>query len=641
MSFKALAPEAIMHNRYDIKLVDSRTGETKQEVTGYNVADNLTYLKRSLVGTSGTWHVTIGSAEEIEAETAWDQISYTPVYMSPVATFTRVSPVSFTKVAFQSTASFPATTSFTGTFTGVGFGYSNSSSIGNTSTSTSAHSYVTPVSKALLVDAENNPISINKTSFDILTVTVTLYFTTQLKQSAIASIYNFKYMPPIGNAYAGKIQFPNLSISGLPLLIHNLPVIYSQQYIDKDSQYVSTKTWPQTPAKYEIAYALQAGILNKYDISQLLAFFTNQRIEQAYTYTGFAHNLTIVGIGAIPLPNERILPAYWYKQIQIGVGNNTATSFFTEVNETINTIVHVNGEVTQHTFVNFDITKSPLWNKVLRVDWYADIDSDDVVHSEYVYSGANVDTTDTLIEDTSIAWCRLLLSDKSICNIYAEKRWPATTNQPELNVGEGARSVAPGLASAIIYYDQNGITLDHIRVGKGMTSFGPSYYNYTYSFTLPTYQLDYSMDGVTWTTAYKVTTTYNAYSTQYFDSITAPYWRIRNYTATQANEYYANSYYVGYSYHDTYDLTSATAVNETAGIRSYDPKWFVVGDSSQHDFGKVGVNFDTPPAEGAVITMDAQLNLPYKDSNVVFETSCQLAFSDPDAATISTKEADE
>ena len=61
----------------------------------------------------------------------------------------------------------------------------------------------------------------------------------------------------------------------------------------------------------------------------------------------------------------------------------------------------------------------------------------------------------------------------------------------------------------------------------------------------------------------------------------------------------------------------------------YDPKYLVAGNSAEYDFGKVGLNFETPPADGAEITMDAILDLPFKNNDIILTFSYSVTLDDP------------
>ena len=109
------------------------------------------------------------------------------------------------------------------------------------------------------------------------------------------------------------------------------------------------------------------------------------------------------------------------------------------------------------------------------------------------------------------------------------------------------------------------------------------------------------------------------YKTYYFEAITAEYWRITGGT------YAGNSYDGAYGY-------AITPAQEAYMRVGYDQKTIVAGNSAIYDFGKCGVNFTEAPAEDAVITMDAVLNLPYKDNNTILIASYEAEVQDPGEA---------
>ena len=68
--------------------------------------------------------------------------------------------------------------------------------------------------------------------------------------------------------------------------------------------------------------------------------------------------------------------------------------------------------------------------------------------------------------------------------------------------------------------------------------------------------------------------------------------------------------------------------------KGYDPKYIIVGNSQEFDFGKCGITFETPPPENAVITMDAILDLPYKDTDIIMTMSLEVEQPNPEEGAI-------
>lgn len=632
MNIALNTPVSTIHNKYTIELIDSRTNQIKQTVDCYNIADNAQYIKSCVQADSNERRLYLGTASTNEDGT----INFASAFYLKTPDFKLISDAKFNNVAFQSVVTFPATTAYVGELTGVAYGYSN-----------------VYLSKALLVDSEGEPIIISKTSFDILNVTVTFYFSTKFPKAN--KFFNFKYLPPISSPYAGKFSTYTRAtqakhvLHSLPVSYANINVQYNKAYIDADSTYASARAFNDFNLSPCGPVNMSPGMLTDYNVNTIpyTRGLLNARLEQAYIGKGFMHSISFTGIGSIPFPNEYLLPPYYYNAIEIGTGNGETTQFYTDVNETVSTVVYVDGESTAHNFVNFDCTKSPLWNKAIRVDWYETADATDntVVHTEGIYNGDAVPSNG----DSRVYWWNLPLSDKSINAAYAEERWPSATDG-DGSIGEGAaRGTAPGCYCAVIYYDAAGITLDHIRYGIYMQQYAEiAGWSSTYAsvyFKIPAFNIDYSDDGITWTTAYSIDAadTTKAFKGQYFDAITAQYWRIRSLETEPA--YYGNRSTNGYCYAGYMQgFTSVKAIGGLAANNlyhenttnyqdkrdyAYDPNWLVLGDSTMHDFGKIGINFDTPPASGAKITMDALLNLPYKDNNIVFVTSTQFAFDVP------------
>ncbi len=594
-SIKLKTPGLKIHNKYKLQLFDT-DGQLIQEAFAYNQASARRYAMVSLNGTfpgiasnqtgyqtpyydmssgikgihlgTGTGTIDIDSsmylfAEAFDAEVSW----------------TRISDFTFNNMHYSTSATFPATTSYVGDLTEIGLGPTYCNVL---------------LSHALLVDAEGNPIVVQKTSTNILVVTVDAFFTAILPTQP----FNFLYDPPEASSMAGAYYN---RLGTIPYTPSILPIVggktfyFSPAYApDKANEKVAKNC---TAGKLAItswnAPELSSSVAASFPYSMRAL---NCRSDAAANNFGFAHSIVFPGFGTIPLPNESIIPAYNYNGINIGTGDGTTTNWLPAVNEVVSAKVYVDGALTDASFQNFDPRKSPLWNKCIKVEY---------LNGSGVFATRDIPSTsmyNNLVECIAIPMSNMVAA-KYINDVEVRQGFA-----PSLVYTSGSYT---SLGTNVVYYDAAGITLDHFRVGKQYND------SYNYPNSSNPYYLQYSDDGSTWST---VATATESYITYYFEAITAKYWRLTGGTDAGYPSRTANGFAI-------------TQSEEAYARVGYDQKAIVAGNSAEFDFGKCGVNFTTAPAAGTTITMDAVLNLPYKDNNTVLIASYEAEVPDPGEAT--------
>ena len=601
---KLKTPGLKIHNKYKLQLFDTE-GHLIQEAFAYNQASARRYAMVCLNGTfpgvahnqtgtgtsyydmpTGIKGVHLGTgigtidvdnrmylfAEAFDAEVSW----------------TRISDFTFNNMHYRGSATFPPTTSYVGDLTEIGLGPTSCNVL---------------LSHALLVDAEDNPIVVQKTSTNILVVTVDAFFTAILPTQP----FNFLYDPPEASSMAGAYYDTKAFYPSTPSI---LPIVggktfyFSPAYApDKASEKVAKNC---TAGKLEITSWRTPELSSRVAASFPYSMCTlNCRSDAADNNFGFAHSIVFPGFGTIPLPNESIIPAYNYNGISIGTGDGTTTNWLPAVNEVVSAKVYVNGALTDASFQNFDPRKSPLWNKCIKVE-YLNING--------VFATRDIPSTSIYTSgNTNQVACIAIPMSNMVAAQYVNGRPTEQGYAPSL-YSHGTSAQKFSLGTNIVYYDAAGITLDHFRCGKMCAWTGVSPY---YTYSAQTYILQYSDDGNMWVDAIRST---EGYKTYYFEAITAKYWRITGGTA--AGHQSAIAY--GHA------IIPAQEAYKRVG---YDQKAIVAGNSAEFDFGKCGVNFTTAPADGTTITMDAVLNLPYKDNNTVLIASYEAEVPDPGEAT--------
>ena len=592
---KLKTPGLKIHNKYTLQLFDTE-GHLIQEAFAYNQASARRYAMVCLTGKfpgkteddyyryginsvhlgTGTGTIDVESREFLFARAFSAKISWT-----------RTSDFTFNNMHFSASATFPPTTSYVGDLTEIGLG---------------TDYYNRIFSHALLVDAEDNPIVVQKTSTNILVVTVDVFFTAILPEQP----FNFLYDPPEASSMAGA-YYARIGI--IPYTPSILPIVGGRTF------YFSSAYMPDK-ATDKIAKNCTAGLLSTtgWNASGTGSTFPyplkalNCRSDAPDNNFGFAHSIVFPGFGTIPLPNENIIPAYSYNGISIGTGDGTTTNWLPAVNEVVSAKVYVDGALTDASFQNFDPRKSPLWNKCIKVEY---------LNKNGVFATRDIPSTSLYTSgDTNQVACIAI----PMSNMVAAKYINGTPTQqgfaPSIYTSRSDYS-STSWGTHVIYYDAAGITLDHFRVGKHCHYQYNKDFGYSYPSSNYPYYLQYSDDGTTWTTAATATESYHTY---YFEAVTAKYWRLRGGTSA------------GSSGGDCYGL-AITPSEEAYKRVGYDQKAIVAGNSAEFDFGKCGINFTTAPAAGTTITMDAVLNLPYKDNNTVFICSYEAEVPDPGEAT--------
>lgn len=596
---KLKAPGLKIHNKYKLQLLDAK-GCLLQEAYAYNQASARRYnmvclhgtfpgIAKSQTGYQATYYDMSSGPAGVHLGTGTGDIDVnTRMYLFAEAfdmgiSWTRVSEYTFENMHFTASATFPATTSYVGALTEIGLGptYCN-----------------TLLSHAMLVDAEGNPIVVNKTSTNILVVTIDIFFTAVRPEQP----FGFLYDPAAASSLAGAWRDNAWNTS----MDAKLPLPGGKTF------YFSPAYAPDA-ADAKTAKNCTAGLLSisgwntavPYDQNTKAAFpyalkALNCRSNADSNNFGFAHSIVLPGLGTIPLPNESILPAYNYTGISIGTGDGNAKNWLPDVNEIVSAKIYIDGEPSEATFQNFDPTKSPLWNKCIRVEY---------LNASGVFTTRDVPSFSV---NSNQAACIALPMSNMVAAQYVNGQKTQQGYAPSLFNGADSHS-SQSLGTNVIYYDSLGITLDHFRCGKRCRYA----YSADYGISVDTYQLQYSDDGNTWNTAATAT---EGYKTYYFTAITAKYWRITGGSAAGRNS------------GDAYGLT-ITPAQEAYKRVGYDQKAIVAGNSTVYDFGKCGVNFAEAPAEGAIITMDAVLNLPYKDNNTILVASYEAEVQDPGEAT--------
>ena len=571
-------PTVEVHNHFKLQLFD-KDGMLKQEATAYNVANSARYEAVNLGGDWPGYEYSGRTGNASNDRRAAAKLGYllvgkgtgTPsvddtglfdnLGWNMALSFTRQGAVPTgydEQIHFSAKATYPDSATYTGTITEVGLGSS---------------SYV--CTHALVTNAEGHAITITKAATDILIITVDIFFRVVLPSKPN---FNLKFFPIWGTSFINTLPaIPGrrigLSNRYAPIADGNL----CRSHIRYDSQQT-----PFVQLQCTTNDAKDSVDENNHQIFPITLSSLNNVWYSADKNFGFAHSIVIKDYGVIPLPNAAICPNYNYNNIPIGTGDGTTTLFYTPVNEVVSQKIYVNGveQTSGVTFVTFDVTKSPCWEKCIGA-----------IYDPYSYT-----TTEPFrpINTPGGAYAHVAMST-AVVPVPVETGHKDTTAW----YGPSSKTYSQANYNGVypIYYDAAGITCDHIRLGPGNTG-----------ITVKCTNDDIFDSSITptWTTLVNNAT---GNTTIYFTRTTAKYWRLEDFI-TKGGHVAKSS--VEQNWSDSVGIDSCAVV---------------LGDSTVHDYGKVGVNFAVAPADRALITMDAILNLPYKspDTNITFSYASTVA----------------
>lgn len=577
--------ELSIHNKYTLKLCDAE-GNIKEERVAYNVANSSRYMAARMdadwpgykyeppdgwttnsgLRMKAITTLSLGSGTEPEPAVDDAHLIQINTAFSTKLTFTRMNiPEKYgDKVHFTASVTYPPSSSYTGTLTEIGLATGARGSDSDSSGWIYSHAWIS--------DINGNKMPITKTAMDILVITVDVYFTLSLPSSQADFAKHFPvWATPIVDTLpglAGRIVF--LSAGYAPPVNGTVCV----------SAPNTTCRMPKAADDPRIKGSSGALCKNEdgTQSADITTRISNAAFEPANDNIGYVHSIVVDRHAIIALPNSSICPDYAYNDIAVGTGDGSTTRFYTPVNQVVSSKIYVDGvEDTTAKVVSADVTKSPFWDKCIGVYESASI-SDGTFTKWHTLPEVGGNKPIALSS-------QLFASDQDYAK-FAPSNSASAPNGSYCSIG-----------AAPVYYDENGIWCDHAYIGH---LFGDGYD--------ANLIIQYSNEDITdflaydssWTTLAEVSASSAAV---YFTRTKAKYWRLKG-------------------------LFSGSKIGHVSSIEAswsgacgYNPSCLLLGDSTVHDFGKIGVNFTTAPASGAVITMDAVLNLPFKSPDTRIDLS--------------------
>ena len=310
------------NNEYHIELIDSSTGEVKQEglfhnlvlndihgcICGKSSADSTfspeTYPERVYGGMFRSLTVGSGTTEPAVTQNGLVAPLWTVVIDGndhPAYTW-----IDDHTIRASGTFTFPATSSYVGTVREVGLRSWDGRG--------SATNYPgVACTRALLTDSEGQPISFDKTDTDILKVTVTV------EMSMYSSTENFKlfYRPGLlKHIVAGTYS----TFDSYPRGIHGDLNLARFEY-DMTSKIEGTK--------YDMHFnETTKSVVCAAKLGESYVRYTSRRLTATeVTNETYYKAVSLPMVGYWMLPNEEVFPAYPIQNISVGTGDGVSTSF--------------------------------------------------------------------------------------------------------------------------------------------------------------------------------------------------------------------------------------------------------------------------------------------------------------------------
>lgn len=465
-------------------------------------------------------------------------------------------------IQLTNTYTFPANTTYVGTITECGL-----------------YSIVKGLcTHALLLDAEGNPISIEKTDLDVLIIEVTirLYFTENENIKMIRADHTTFWTHLFSYDWMGCIQNNN-----------NLEVLWSvQDSLDGNEMYLNRLARGDA---YNWNSYLSTAICNGKQSIPITTprelTFNTARLGTDWPVTGqhFIKGLRIMRSFIITFPNTDIFPAYDITGMDVGIGDGETTEFTCPMNYFVTDTdkIYIDGIL-----------------QTRGVDYIVESDNNNQMLPELM-----------ACNDAIITGGYYQINEYSNNNVYAPV-FRAVLNATKITgySDSGFQEAGNRATYATMFDKDRPLFIDMQKEVKVNTFQIGSVYNYDTSYGGIKYTLSYSDDGVDYVELTTIIKTTNAVAKVTFNTITKRYFKVAIEHVSSTSNVSSGAYY------NTVEASSnySEAVNKN--------NLCLLGYVGR------GIQFTNPPAEGAVITMDATTDLPMKNENFVFDTTLKLSY---------------
>lgn len=431
---------------------------------------------------------------------------------------------------------------------------------------------------ALLLDAEGNPISIEKTDLDVLIIEVTirLYFT----ENTSIKMIRADHTPFWTHLFSGDDESACLHYT------NNLEVLWSiQDSLDGNEMYLNNFS---RGLSYAWNSYLSTAICNgKQDIpitTPRELTFNAARLGTDWPVTGqhFIKGLRIMRSFIISFPNTDIFPAYNITGMDVGIGDGETTEFICPMNYFVKDTdkIYIDG-ILQTRGVDY-IVESDNNNQMLPELMAC---NDAIITGGYYRIDERNNNVDAPV-------FRAVLNATKITG-YNDSGFHEAGNR--------ATYVTMFDKDRPLFIDmQKEVKVNTFQIGSG--------YNCSTFYEGVKYTLSYSDDGVDYVELATIIKTTYTVAKVTFDTITKRYFKVTIEYVSDTSNVSSNAY--------TNTVEASSAYSEAVDKNNLCLLGYV---------GR-GIQFTNPPAEGAVITMDATTDLPMKNENFVFDTTLKLSY---------------
>lgn len=423
---------------------------------------------------------------------------------------------------------------------------------------------------ALLLDAEGNPISIEKTDLDVVIIEITIrfYFNDTAAVKILPANINCFYRALNGAA------FKNIACNNIEVL-WSLALPLS----GKDTYTLSTE-----PYYFASNVSTSLTITNsKTGNSTRQSLIQGARLGTDFPVTGqhFIRGLRIANTFIIPFPNEDIFPRYEIKDMEVGIGDGITTEFTCPMNYFI--------EDTDKIYINGIL-------QTRGVDYTLEWDNNNQGCAELMACNDAIITGGIIEKSTTQPYVPIFYAALNAGQFSGASSWGSWSYN-----GNISNYVTSFTTDKPLFIDmQKEVKINYFQIGNAYI-----YLNGPYVFTLWA-----SDDGQTYTEVVSITRSTSTVSKIKFDTIVKRYFKVTIKYANNANNTNSGSFCALEQGTKDWKL-QAEIPSDKICLLGY------IGH---------GIQFTNPPEDGAIITMDASTDLPMKNSNFVFDINLKLNY---------------
>lgn len=573
MNIKSVLPSFLGENTYEFTLIDEKTGNIKQKVISHNLITNGFWLSLNkdsyYTNNAGFSGISLGSGTGTPSE---EDNTLFSLLWGPKSFSQTTRKLSENKRSAEIIMSLtlPANHDYIGTVTEAGL-----IGLGVDSDGVYWSGYGKLYSHCLLKDAEGNPISIAKTENDKLKITVTLRINIPEK------IGNFCFLP-LDKGYLSNLVYSSGVPTGSGKGYGRMAGIFYRATLTLLNNR-KPLGFPCEIYSYNIPGLGIKNASKEYALKKVT--FNTQRLETSVGNNHYYFCLSVNGLGYYTLPNEEVFPTYNISNINVGLGDGSTLAFKNPLNyfKKNTDIVYINGQPKKR---NIDYTidnenNYDMLNELSAGNWikniYSEVDgtfnqnTGRVIpfFSQYEGSGVGNEQLPEYTDSNTLTGKVLKIN----CPLYIE-------------LLENKKINTCYIRDLCFMYDSN----TYFDDSRGTSII----IKLEYSKDKQKYEEIFTSDKFNSITGKKFS----------FEPIEALYWRFTIINLPDFDEATSNRFLF---YHYTR-----------------------IGQSKQPSFlGYVGddkITFKVPPAKDDIITMDVQMDVPFKNENYSIDTSATLEF---------------